>query len=84
MRHASGRQKNVLNGFALDMHVRFADGEGVNIVGLKVTKAVIDETVSSFVRADSIENIFHRRVLWKTPIIFGNRGGVHLLPVPTI
>ena len=73
---------NVLDGPALDVHVGLTNRKRVNIVGMKVTKAVIDEAVRGLVRADGIQNVLDRGVLSEAPVIFGDSGRRHLLPVP--
>lgn len=65
------------------MHVGLANRKRVNVVRIKVTKAVIDEAVRGFVGTNHIENILYRRVLGKAPVIFGDGRRCHLLPVPT-
>lgn len=86
MRHDAYDKKhvNILDGPAFDMHVGLANGKWVNIIRMKVTKTVIDEAVRGLVRADRIQNVLYRGVLGKAPVIFGDSGRRHLLPVPVI
>jgi hypothetical protein len=73
---------SILDGHALDMHIGLANCKWVNIIRIKVAKAVVDETVSGFVRAHGIKNVFYRRVFWKTPVVFSDWGRCYLLPIP--
>jgi len=79
---SSGRRWSVLDVPALDMHVGLANRERVNVGRVKVTKTVIDEAVGRFVGANGIQDVLYRRVLGKAPVIFGDGGRCHLLPVP--
>ena len=80
---SSGRRWSILDVPALDMHVGFANRKRVNVVRIKVTKTVIDEAVGGFVGANGIQNVLYRRILGKAPVILGDGGRCHLLPVPT-
>jgi len=82
MGRSSGKAVRILDDPALDMHVGLANRKRINVVGIKVTKTVIDETVSGFVGANGVQNVLHRRrVLGKAPVIFGDRRRRRLLPV---
>jgi len=72
---------SILDDPALDMRVGLANRKRVNAVVIKVTKAVIDEAVGGFVGANGVQNVLHRRVLGKAPVIFGDGRRRHLLPV---
>jgi len=72
---------SILDDPALDVHVGLANRKRVDVVGIKVTKTVIDEAVGGFVGADGIQDVLHRRVLGKAPVIFGDGRRRHLLPV---
>jgi hypothetical protein len=73
--------EGILDGSALDVHVRLANRKWVNIIRLEVTETVIDETVCGFVRAHGIKDVLYHRVFRKTPVVFGDRRCGHLLPV---
>jgi len=46
------RKMSILDGSSLDMHIGLADRKRVNVVGIKVTKTVIDETVAGVVSSE--------------------------------
>jgi hypothetical protein len=72
---------NVLNAFALYMHVRLAHREWVNVVRFEVAETVVDEAVCAFIRAHGVEDVLDRRVFRKTPVVLGDGGRCHLFPV---
>ena len=72
---------SILDDSALYMHIRFANREWVNVIRFEVTKAVVDETVCAFIRAHGVKDVPDRRIFRKTPVVLGDGGCCHLLPV---
>lgn len=72
---------NILDAFALYMHVRFANRKWVDVIRFEVTKTVVDEAVCAFIRAHGVKDVLDRRIFRKTPVVLGDGGCRHLFPV---
>lgn len=67
------------------MHVRLANGEGVDIrLVVEVGKTVVDEAVSALVTANRIEDVEEFGVCLQAPVVLCNLGSREILPAPPV